>query len=159
MKPRPFLIAGGIGSILIFTPPMAALILVYVSPAIFTAPLAILCRWLAVQMVILFMVGIIYAAAADGTAASAENRRPIVSGAAWTAFIVGLVGTASEIIARIIPEILVALDVIGYTYVPLNVALLPVLCIVFTVFSALGAGVGAAGATVYMRLRNKQPSG
>jgi hypothetical protein len=155
MKLRPLFIAGGIGSILIFTPPMAALILVYVSPGIFTSPFWILCRWLAMQMPILCLVGIIYALASDH---KAVNRRGIVNGAALTAFLVGMVGTASEILARIIPQVLVEVHVIGWTYVPLNVLLLPVLCIVFSGFAVLGAGLGALGALLAEKVRNSRSS-
>jgi hypothetical protein len=155
MKLRPLLVAGGIGSILIFAPPMSALILVYVSPGIFTAPLWILGRWLAVQMPIQFLVGVVYALAADR---EAVNRGGIVRGAALAAFLVGMVGTASEILARIIPEALVWVHVFRRTDVPLDVYLLPILCIVFSGCSVFGAGFGALGAAITEKVRKPKSS-
>jgi hypothetical protein len=69
-----------------------------------------------------------------------------------------MVGTASEILARIIPQVLVEVHVIGWTYVPLNVLLLPVLCIVFSGFAVLGAGLGALGALLAEKVRNSRSS-
>jgi hypothetical protein len=153
MKIRPALIAGVVGSILAFATPLVALLLVYLSPALFITPIAIMCRWCGIQFSIFFLVGILYAAFSEEPN-DAVARNSIVRGAALTAFLVGMIGAFSEVIARIIPEIMVALDIIDYTNLPLgNPLVLVITCIGFTFFSVLGAVAGAGGAYAFRILK------
>lgn len=153
MKIRPTLIAGVVGSILAFATPLAALLLVYLSPVFFITPVAIMCRWCGIQFSIFFLVGVLYAAFSEEPT-DAVARNSIIRGAALTAFMVGLVGTFSEVIARIIPEIMVALDIIGYTNLPLgNPLILLITCIGFTFYAGLGSVAGAVGASVFRILK------
>jgi hypothetical protein len=153
MKIKPAIIAGLVGSILAFATPLVALLLVYLSPVFFISPLAIICRWCGFQFSIFFLVGILYAAFSEEPT-DAVSRNSIIRGAALTAFMVGLIGTFSEVIARIIPEIMVSLDLIGYTNLPLgNPLVLVITCIGFAFYACLGSVAGAGGAYAFRILK------
>ena len=159
MKTRPALLAGGIGSILSFLTPLLSLLLVYILPNSFLSVFGILFRWCGLQFAILFLVGFLYAAFA-AEPAGAPEKASVIRGAALTAFLVGVVGAISEVIARIIPEVMVATGMISYTYVPLKnpLLVLPLTLIGFTVLAGLGAAVGAGGAAAYRAIKPARPA-
>jgi hypothetical protein len=158
MKIRPALFAGVVGSVLSFYTPLLSLLMVYISPILFISPSAIICRWCGFQFPIFCLVGILYAAIA-GEPVDAKARNSMIRGAALTAFLVGLVGAFSEVIARIIPEIMVAVDIIDYTNIPLESPLiLPITCIGFSIFAAFGAMAGAIGASVFRSIKSNKPA-
>ncbi len=148
MKTRSFLIAGGIGSILIIAAPLACLILTIVYMAILVAPVFILLRWFFIQIPILFLVGGIYAAS-DRASIGSKEARSSVPGASLTSFCVGLVGAISEILARAIPDILVTVHLMKQNYMHFGFGLFLMLAAGFFGLAIIGAGFGAAGAATY----------
>jgi hypothetical protein len=158
MKIRPALCAGLVGSVLAFAVPLVALLLVYLDRFFFITLPAIACRWCGFQFPVFFLVGILYAAFSEEPA-DAAARNSIIRGAAQTAFFVGLIGAFSEVVARIIPEFMVAMDIIDYTNVPLgNPLILPVTCVGFTLYALVGAVAGAVGALAFWAIKSGKPA-